>query len=185
MIMEIMYWISIVIMIVGAVMLHFKYDEHGLKRLTLFFTTVLIMAVGQGLMTYQYVVLRGGFSIHNCIYGVFLALLLGAGVLWSSKLMYKFEYERFRVLLGVIAVIAGWLGGNGIDLVVAYGSGFGLLESSLAVYMLCLGAILVMIADLVGIFENFSLKKQPLLVLISRCTVCVGIAMMIGGGIIG
>ena len=85
MIMEIMYWISIVIMIIGAVMLHFKYDEHGLKRLTLFFTTVLIMAVGQGLMTYQYVVLRGGFSIHNCIYGVFLALLLGAGVLWSGN----------------------------------------------------------------------------------------------------
>ena len=185
MIMEIMYWISIVIMIIGAIMLHFKYDEHGLKRLTLFFTTVLIMAVGQGLMTYQYVVLRGGFSIHNCIYGVFLALLLGAGVLWSSKLMYKFEYERFRVLLGVMAIIAGWLGGNGVDLVVAHNSGHGLIGSTPAVYMLCFGALLVMIADLTGIFENFSLKKKPALFMASNCANCAGVLLMIAGGIIG
>ncbi len=185
MIMEIMYWISIVIMTIGAVMLHFKYDEHGLKRLMLFFTTVLIMAVGQGLMTYQYVVLRGGFKVHNCIYGVFGALLFGAMILWASKLTFKFEYERFRVLLGVISIIAGWLGGNGIDLVVAHRSGFGLLESSLSVYMLCIGAIFVMIADLVGIFENFSLKKKSLLTMICRSTVSVGILMMIGGGIMG
>ncbi len=185
MIMEKLYWFSIVIMIIGAVMLHFKYDEHGLKRLMLFFTTVLIMAVGQGLMTYQYVVLRGGFKVHNCIYGVFGALLFGAMILWASKLTFKFEYERFRVLLGVMAIIAGWLGGNGIDLVVAHRSGSGLIESSLAVYMLCIGAVLVMIADLVGIFENFSIEKKSMLTLICRCTLCVGIAMMIGGGIIG
>ena len=114
--MGIFYWIAIVLMGSGAVMLHFKYDGNGLKRIALFFATVVIMALGQGIMTYEYVVLRGGFKIHNCIYGVFGALLFGALILWASKMVFKFEYERFRVLLGVMAIIAGWLGGNGIDL---------------------------------------------------------------------
>ena len=183
--MGIFYWISLTIMTVGTVLFHFKYDEHGLKRLMLFFTAVIILAVGQGLMTYQYVVLRGGFSIHNCVCGVFLALLIGAGILWASKLTFEFEYERFRVLLGVMAVIAGWLGGNGIDLVVAHRSGFGLIGSTLAVYMLCLGAVLMMIADLAGIFENFSLKKKPWLNTLAGSLACAGIVLMIAGGIIG
>lgn len=164
---------------------HFKYDEHGLKRLMLFFTTVIILAVGQGIMTYQYVVLRGGFKVHNCIYGVFGALFFGAMILWASKLTFKFEYERFRVLLGVMAVIAGWLGGNGIDLVVAYNSGHGLIGSSLAVYLLCFGAILVAVADIAGIIENFSLKKKPIMFTVSNCANCAGILLMIAGGIIG
>lgn len=185
MIMGIMYWISIALMTTGAVMLHFKYDEHGLKRLMLFFTTVIIIAVGQGIMTYQYVALRGGFSIHNCVYGVFLALLFGAMILWASKMTFKFEYERFRVLLGVVAIIAGWLGGNGIDLVVAHNSGHGLLESGLAVWLLCFGALLVMIADLAGIFENFSLKKKPTLRLVMNTANCTGILLMIAGGLMG
>ena len=183
--MGITYWISIIIMISGAVMLHFKYDEHGLKRIMLFFVTVIVMAVGQGMMTYQYVILRGGFSIHNCIYGVFGALLLGAMILWGSKMVFKFEYERFRVLLGVVAIIAGWLGGNGIDLVVAHRSGFGLLGSTLAVYMLCFGALLVMAADLMGIVENFSLKRKPTLSVAMNSACVAGIALMIAGGLIG
>ena len=166
-------------------MLHFKYDGQGLKRVMLFFVTVLVFAVGQGMMTYQYVVLRGGFGIHNCIYGVFGALLLGALVLWSSKMVFKFEYERFRVLLGVIAVIAGWLGGNGIDLVIAHKTGFGLLGSMPAVYMLCIGALLMTVADLTGIVENFSLKRKPVLSLICSSACLAGIALMIAGGVIG
>ena len=183
--MGIVYWIAIILMVIGAVMLQFKYDEHGLKRLMLFFATVLIMAVGQGFMTYQYVVLRGGFSVHNCVLGVFLALLIGAGILWASKLTIEFDYERYRVLLGVIAVTGGWLGGNGIDLVIAYRSGHGLIESLPAVYMLCLGALFIMLADLAGIFENFSLKKRPKLRQAVNCLVFAGLALMIGGGIIG
>ena len=183
--MEKMYWIAIALMICGAVMHHFKYDEHGLKRLMLFFTTVIVLAVGQGIMTYQYVVLRGDLKVHNCVYGVFGALLFGAMILWASKLTFKFEYERFRVLLGVVAIIAGWLGGNGIDLVVAHNSGHGLIGSTPAVYMLCFGALLVMIADLTGIFENFSLKKKPMLFMASNCANCAGVLLMIAGGIIG
>ena len=182
---EMMYWISIALMISGAVMLHFKYDGLGLKRIALFFATVVIMAVGQGIMTYEYVVLRGGFKIHNCIYGIFGALLFGALILWASKLVFKFEYERFRVLLGVMAVISGWLGGNGIDLVVAYRAGFGLLESGAAVYMLCLGALMVAAADLMEIYENFSLKKQPVLSMAVNIAVCAGILLMIAGKVIG
>ena len=49
--MGIFYWIAIVLMGSGAVMLHFKYDEQGLKRIALFFTTVVIIAIGQGMMT--------------------------------------------------------------------------------------------------------------------------------------
>ena len=180
-----MYWISIALMISGAAMLHFKYDGLGLKRIALFFATVIILAVGQGIMTYQYVVLRGGFSIHNCVYGVFLALFLGAMILWASKLGFKFEYERFRVLLGVMAVIAGWLGGNGIDLIIAHRAGFGLLESGAAVYMLGLGAVLIMIADVAGIFENFSLKKRPVLSMIMNLSLYAGILLMIAGRLIG
>lgn len=183
--MEILYWIAIILMGSGAVMLHFKYDEQGLKRIALFFTTVVIIAIGQGMMTYQYVVLRGGFKVHNCVYGVFGALLFGAMILWASKLTFKFEYERFRVLLGAVAVIAGWLGGNGIDLLVAYNSGHGIIESSLAVFILCFGALLVMAGDLIGIFENFSLRKKPVAFMASNCANCAGILLMIAGGIIG
>ena len=183
--MGIMYWIAILIMISGTVMLHFKYDEHGLKRLMLFFTAVIIQAVGQGIMTYQYVILRGGFKIHNCVYGVFGALLFGALILWASKLTFKFEYERFRVLLGVIAVIAGWLGGNGIDLVVAHNSGHGLIGSTIAVLMLAIGALLVMAADLMGIYENFSLKNKHRLISIYCLMSYIGVLLMAGGCIIG
>ena len=183
--MGIIYWIAILIMISGTVMLHFKYDEHGLKRLMLFFTAVIILAVGQGFMTYQYVILRGGFKVHNCIYGVFGALLFGAMILWASKLTFKFEYERFRVLLGVMAIIAGWLGGNGIDLIVAHNSGFGIIDSTLAVYMLAFGALLVMAADLLGIYENFSLKKKQGLPGIYILMSYAGILLMAGGRIIG
>ena len=185
MIMEKFYWISIILMGSGAAMLHFKYDEHGLKRLMLFFAAVIITAVGQGMMTYQYVVLRGGFKVHNCVYGVFGALLFGALILWASKLTFKFDYERFRVLLGVVAVISGWLGGNGIDLVIAHYSGHGILGSALAVWLLCLGALLVMVADLTGIYENFSLKKKPVPFLIMNCANCAGIMLMIAGGLMG
>ena len=183
--MGILYWIAIILMGSGAVMLHFTYEGNGLKRIALIFATVVIMALGQGIMTYEYVVLRGGFKIHNCIYGVFGALLFGALILWASKMVFKFEYERFRVLLGVMAIIAGWLGGNGIDLVVAHNSGFGLLGSSAAVYMLCLGALLVSAADIAGIAENFSLRKKP--VLVTVCNICIftGILLMIAGKIIG
>ena len=166
-------------------MLHFKYDGLGLKRIPLFFATVLIMCIGQGIMTYEYVVLRGGFKIHNCVYGVFFALLFGALILWGSKMVFKFEYERFRVLLGVMAIIAGWLAGNGIDLVVAYRAGSGLLESGAAVYMLCLGAVLVAAADLMGIAENFSLKKKPMLSLAVNIAVYAGLLLMIAGKLIG
>ena len=183
--MGIMYWIAIILMGSGAAMLHFKYDGLGLKRLPLFFATVVIMAIGQGIMTYEYVVLRGGFKVHNCIYGVFFALLFGALILWGSKMVFKFEYERFRVLLGVMAVISGWLAGNGIDLVVAHRAGFGLLESGAAVYMLCLGALLVGAADIMGIFENFSLKKKPVLMTAMNIAVYAGILLMIAGKVIG
>lgn len=183
--MGIFYWIAIVLMGSGAVMLHFKYDGNGLKRIALFFATVVILALGQGIMTYEYVVLRGGFKIHNCIYGVFGALLFGAMILWASKMVFKFEYERFRVLLGVMAIISGWLGGNGIDLVVAHNSGFGLIGSTIAVYMLCLGALLVMLADLMGIFENFSLRKKPMLSAACNISLIAGILLMAAGRLIG
>ena len=51
--------------------------------------------------------------------------------------------------------------------------------------MLCFGALLVMIADLTGIFENFSLKKKPMLFMASNCANCAGVLLMIAGGIIG
>lgn len=183
--MGILYWISIILMGSGAVMLHFKYDGLGLKRVGLFFATVIVLALGQGIMTYEYVVLRGGFSIHNCVYGVFGALLFGALILWGSKMVFKFEYERFRVLLGVVAIIAGWLGGNGVDLVIAHRSGFGLIESSAAVFILCLGAVLVAAADLAGIYENFSLRRKPSLATISNIMLVIGIMLMAAGKIIG
>jgi hypothetical protein len=84
-----------------------------------------------------------------------------------------------------MAVISGWLAGNGIDLVVAHRAGFGLLESGAAVYMLCLGALLVAAADLMGIAENFSLKKKPVLMTAMNIAVYAGILLMIAGKVIG
>lgn len=175
---------GIIALIIGAGFMRFVYDKSGEKKERYFFCAVLVNIIIQVFLIYEYIVLRGGFVVHDCIYGVTGALLLGAIVLWASRMLFSFAHEGFRVLLGVAAVIAGCFGGCGIDMIIAYEAGVSSLSTYSSALALCVGAIFIMLSDIAIMIKNFSVKDLKLMRIIFDITSLAGIVMIFYGAVI-
>lgn len=167
--------------IIGDVLLNFSYTKRGNKNQMMFFVTVLILVISQGFLIGALNVVKGGFIIKDCVCFAVGALAVGAIVLWGSRLLFDFDREAFRVLLGVSAICAGWLGGTGFDLFIAFKKGVTMTDSALAIYMMGIGAVLIALSDLTLIFKNFSLKKRPYLGIVYGITNYMGVALILAG----
>ena len=170
--------------IAGTILMRYSFDDKGLKRLGVFFLTVMVNVISQGWLIYVYTELRGGLKVHNCIYWLVGALLFGALVLWASKLMFSFEHEGFRVLTGVCAIVAGWIGGSGIDLMIAFNAGGAIIESRIGAFLLAAAAVLLLISDLVQIVKNFSISRKPIYDNLYAVTDYGAIALLILGTVL-
>ena len=105
-------------------------------------------------------------------------------MLWASRMLFSFAHEGFRVLLGVAAVIAGCLGGCGIDMVIAYEAGVSSLSTYNSALALCVGAIFIMLSDIAIMIKNFSVKDLKIMRIIFDITSLVGIVMIFYGAVI-
>lgn len=176
---------SAVVLILGAALMHFVADKAGDEKEKFFFVAVLFEILVQGYLVYEYVVLRGGFVVHNCIYGVAGALAFGAIILWASRMLFTFAHEGFRVMLGVSAIVAGCLAGCGIDLVIAFNSGAAIIESYTAALALCIGGIALAIGDLAIMVKNFSMSELKICRVIFDIATLVGVLALLYGAIVG
>ena len=166
----------------GNAFVHFSYKKENEKKEVLFLSAVAWEMLAQIFLIYQYICLRGGFVVHNCVYAVTFALILGAIVLWTSRMLFSFAHEGFRVLLGASAVVAGCLGGCGIDMIIAFEAGAACLSSYSAACVLCIGAVSVMLSDIVVMLKNFSVKDRKIYRFLFDITSAAGIVMMFYGG---
>ena len=161
----------------GNAFVHFSYKKENEKKEVLFLSAVAWEMLAQIFLIYQYICLRGGFVVHNCVYAVTFALLLGAIVLWTSRMLFSFAHEGFRVLLGASAVVAGCLGGCGIDMIIAFEAGAASLSSYSAACVLCIGAVSVMLSDIVVMLKNFSVKDRKIYRILFDITSAAGFVM--------
>lgn len=168
----------------GNAFVHFSYKKENEKKEVLFLSAVAWEMLAQIFLIYQYICLRGGFVVHNCVYAVTFALLLGAIVLWTSRMLFSFAHEGFRVLLGASAVVAGCLGGCGIDMIIAFEAGAASLSSYSAARVLCIGAVSVMLSDIVVMLKNFSVKDRKIYRILFDITSAAGFVMIFYGGIL-
>ncbi len=168
----------------GNALVHFSYKKENEKKEVLFLSAVAWEMLAQIFLIYQYICLRGGFVVHNCVYAVTFALILGAIVLWTSRMLFSFAHEGFRVLLGASAVVAGCLGGCGIDMIIAFEAGAACLSSYSAACVLCIGAVSVMLSDIVVMLKNFSVKDRKIYRILFDITSAAGFVMIFYGGII-
>ena len=172
-----------ILLIGGMGGIHFVYDKSGDKKEKYFLCAVIFEILLQSFLIYEYVHLRGGFAVAGCVYGVTLALAMGALILWGSRMLFSFSHEGFRVLLGVCAIVAGYLGGSGIDMVIAFESGMSAVHSYSAAMALCVGAVSVMLSDIAVIVKNFSVKDRRIYRIIFDITSAVGIVMIFYGAV--
>lgn len=168
----------------GNAFVHFSYKKENEKKEVLFLSAVAWEMLAQIFLIYQYICLRGGFVVHNCVYAVTFALILGAIVLWTSRMLFSFAHEGFRVLLGASAVVAGCLGGCGIDMIIAFEAGAACLSSYSAACVLCIGAVSVMLSDIVVMLKIFSVKDRKIYRILFDITSAAGFVMIFYGGII-
>ena len=168
----------------GNAFVHFSYKKENEKKDVLFLSAVAWEMLAQIFLIYQYICLRGCFVVHNCVYAVTFALILGAIVLWTSRMLFSFAHEGFRVLLGASAVVAGCLGGCGIDMIIAFEAGAACLSSYSAACVLCIGAVSVMLSDIVVMLKNFSVKDRKIYRILFDITSAAGFVMIFYGGII-
>lgn len=168
----------------GNAFVHFSYKKENEKKEVLFLSAVAWEMLAQIFLIYQYICLRGGFVVHNCVYAVTFALILGAIVLWTSRMLFSFAHEGFRVLLGASAVVAGCLGGCRIDMIIAFEAGAACLSSYSAACVLCIGAVSVMLSDIVVMLKNFSVKDRKIYRILFDITSAAGFVMIFYGGII-
>ena len=160
------------------------YKKEREKKEVFFLGAVAWEILAQIFLIYEYICLRGGFVVHNCVYAVTFALLLGAIVLWTSRMLFSFAHEGFRVLLGASAVVAGCLGGCGIDMIIAFEAGAASLSSYSAACVLCIGAVSVMLSDIVVMLKNFSVKDRKIYRILFDITSAAGFVMIFYGGIL-
>ncbi len=172
-----------ILLVGGTAFIHFVYDKSGDKKEKYFLCAVIFEILLQSFLIYEYVQLRGGFMVHGCVYGITMALLMGALILWASRMLFRFSHEGFRVLLGVAAIILGYFGGCGIDMVIAFDSGVSAVQSYSGAMALCIGAVSVMLSDIAVIVKNFSVKDRKIYRMIFDITSAVGIVMIFYGGI--
>ena len=168
----------------GNAFVHFAYKKESEKKEVCFLGAVAWEILVQIFLIYEYICLRGGFVVHNCVYAVSFALLLGAIVLWTSRMLFSFAHEGFRVLLGDSAVVAGCLGGCGIDMMIAFEAGAASLSSYSAACVLCIGAVSVMLSDIVIMLKNFSVKDRKIYRILFDITSAAGFVMIFYGGIL-
>ncbi|MCI5534243.1 MAG: hypothetical protein MR440_05665 [Firmicutes bacterium] len=168
----------------SSAFMHFTYSKSSNKKERYFLCAVVLNLLVQMFLIYEYMYLRGGFVVHNCVYAVSFALLLGAIVLWTSRMLFSFAHEGFRVLLGASAVVAGCLGGCGIDMIIAFEAGAACLSSYSAACVLCIGAVSVMLSDIVVMLKNFSVKDRKIYRILFDITSAAGFVMIFYGGII-
>ena len=176
--------VGAIALVIGAGFMRLIYDKSGEKKEKYFFCAVVINILIQSFLIYAYIRLRGGFVVHGCIYAVTGALLLGAAVLWASRMLFSFAHEGFRVLLGISAIVAGCLGGCGIDMPIAYEAGVSGISNYSSALALCVGAISVMLSDVTIMVKNFSVKDLKITRIIFDITSLVGIAMIFYGAVI-
>lgn len=168
----------------SSAFMHFTYSKSSNKKERYFLCTVVLNLLVQMFLIYEYMCLRGGFVVHNCVYAVTFALLLGAIVLWTSRMLFSFVHEGFRALLGASAVVAGCLGGCGIDMIIAFEAGAASLSSYSAACVLCIGAVSVMLSDIVVMLKNFSVKDRKIYRILFDITSAAGFVMIFYGGIL-
>lgn len=168
----------------GNAFVHFACKKENEKKEVFFLGAVAWEMLAQIFLIYEYICLRGGFVVHNCVYAVSFALLLGAIVLWTSRMLFSFAHEGFRVLLGASAVVAGCLGGCGIDMMIAFEAGAASLSSYSAACVLCIGAVSVMLSDIVVMLKNFSVKDRKIYRILFDITSAAGFVMIFYGGIL-
>lgn len=168
----------------GNAFVHFAYKKENEKKEVFFLGVVAWEMLAQIFLIYEYICLRGGFVVHNCVYAVSFALLLGAIVLWTSRMLFSFAHEGFRVLLGASAVVAGCLGGCGIDMIIAFEEGAATVSSYSAAFALCVGAVSIMLSDIAVMLKNFSVKDRKIYRILFDITSAAGFVMIFYGGII-
>lgn len=168
----------------GNAFIHFAYEKKGEKKEARFLCAVIWELLVQTFLIYVYIRLRGGFVVHNCVYAVTGALLVGAIVLWASRMLFSFAHEGFRVLLGASAVVAGCLGGCGIDMIIAFEEGAAIVSSYSAAFVLCVGAVSIMLSDIAVMLKNFSVKDRKIYRILFDITSAAGFVMIFYGGII-
>ena len=168
----------------GNAFVHFAYKKESEKKEVFFLGAGAWEILVQIFLIYEYICLRGGFVVHNCVYAVSFALLLGAIVLWTSRMLFSFAHEGFRVLLGASAVVAGCLGGCGIDMMIAFEAGAASRSYYSAACVLCIGAVSVMLSDIVIMLKNFSVKDRKIYRILFDITSAAGFVMIFYGGIL-
>lgn len=168
----------------GNVCMHIAYDKTREEKEKYFLGAVVLNLLIQAFLIYEYICLRGGFVVHGCIYAVTGALLIGALVLWTSRMLFSFSHEGFRVLLGVSAIVAGCFGGCGIDMLIAFNSGMSNLSSYSAALALCTGAISIMLSDIIVMIGNFSIKDLKIYHIIFDITSAIGVVVIFYGAVI-
>ena len=99
-------------------------------------------------------------------------------------MLFSFAHEGFRALLGASAVVAGCLGGCGIDMIIAFEAGAASLSSYSAACVLCIGAVSVMLSDIVVMLKNFSVKDRKIYRILFDITSAAGFVMIFYGGIL-
>lgn len=174
-----------VLLLGGMAFMHFVYDKSGDRKEKYFLGAVIFEILLQSFLIYEYVKLRGGLVVHGCVYGVTGALLMGALILWASRMLFSFSHEGFRVLLGAAAIVAGYLGGSGIDIIISLNMGTSQLDSYAEAVLLCAGAISVTMSDIAIILKNFSLNDLKIYRIIFDITCALGVVLISIGAIMG
>lgn len=171
--------------VIGTYLFRLADNEEGDQRDKRILIAAIFNILLQAFLIYQYTELRGGFVVNKCVYGLTGALIMGALVLWGSRMLFAFAHEGFRVLLGVAAITAGALGGMGIDMIVAYQSGAALIQSYATAITLCIGAMSILIADIIAMFRIFTPIDIKLLRMLYILANGVGIFMLLAGAVMG